>query len=158
VNKTLALQMLVLVLVAVPIACVNVLNELAALVIVGAPPFLSALAEPQRDALAYLFVRLYGEGIGVLWVFWGLWLIPYGLLVIRSRFLPGLLGVLLLLAATGDLLRAVTSLIPATEHTFIDSLARILALGELPIVLWLLIVGAREAPVPAVHAAARADA
>jgi hypothetical protein len=52
----------------------------------------------------------------------------------------------------------VTSLIPATEHAFIDSLARILALGELPIVLWLLIVGAREAPVPAVHAAARADA
>jgi hypothetical protein len=148
VNRTLALQMLVLLLVSVPIACLNVVNELAALVIVGAPPFLSALAGAQRDALAYLFVRLYGEGIGVVWIFWGLWLAPYGLLVMRSGFLPKLLGVLLLLAALGDVIRAVTSLFPAMEHTFLEPLAGVLALGELPIVLWLVIAGAKDSPVP----------
>jgi hypothetical protein len=153
VSRTLALQMLVLLLVSVPIACLNVVNEIAALVVVGAPPFLSALTLAQHDALAYLFIRLYGEGIGVVWIFWGLWLAPYGLLVMRSGFLPKVLGVLLLLAVPGDLLRAVTSLFPAIEHPFLDRLAGLLALGELPIVLWLVIAGAKDAPAPSEPAA-----
>lgn len=147
-SRTLATQMLALLLVSVPIAFVNVLNELAALVVVSAPPFLAGFAKPQLDSLAYLFLRLYGEGIGVVWVFWGLWLVPFGLLVIRSGSLPSILGVLLLVAATGDLVRAMTSLFPATERTFLAPLAGILGLGELPIVLWLLIMGARDPGAP----------
>ena len=146
VNRTLAIQMLVLVLVSVPIAFLNTVNELAAIVIVGAPPFLAALSKSQLDSLAYLFLRLHGEGIGIIWVFWGLWLVPYGLLVLRSGFLPRILGALLLLAALGDLLRAMTSLFPAAGNTFLDPIAGILSLGELPIVLWLLIAGAKDMP------------
>jgi hypothetical protein len=146
VSRTLAIQMLVLLLVSVPISFLNVVNELAALVVLGAPPFLAAFNAPQLESLAYLFLRLYGEGIGVVWVFWGLWLVPFGLLVVRSGFLPRVLGVLLLIAATGDLLRAVASLFPGSASTAIEPLAGILSLGELPIVLWLAIVGAKAAP------------
>jgi uncharacterized protein DUF4386 len=143
VSKNLATQMAALVLVSVPIMFVNAVNELAALVLVRAPSYLTAaFTQAQLDAQAFFFLRLHGEGIGVVEVFWGLWLIPFGLLVYRSGFLPKALGVLLLVAAVGELLRPVVSLFPSLS--FLDPVASILALGELPIVLWLAVVGARE--------------
>jgi hypothetical protein len=37
---------------------------------------------------AMLFLNLHNEGLGVVSIFWGLWLFPLGLLVFRSGFLP----------------------------------------------------------------------
>jgi hypothetical protein len=37
---------------------------------------------------AYLFLRLHNQGIEVVAIFWGLWLFPFGRLVIRSDFIP----------------------------------------------------------------------
>jgi len=143
VSKSLATQMAALVFVSVPIMFINAVTELAALVLVRAPSYLrAAFTQAQLDALALFFVRLHGEGIGVVEVFWGLWLIPFGVLVYRSGFLPKALGVLLLVAAVGELLRPITSLFPALS--FLDPVASVLALGELPIVLWLAIFGAKE--------------
>ena len=38
----------------------------------------------ELDALAYLFVRLHSQGFTVASIFWGLWLFPFGILVIRG--------------------------------------------------------------------------
>jgi len=142
VHRTAANLMVALVWVSIPVTFVDTLNEIAALVIAGGPSFLGGFTKAQLDSLAYFFLRLYGEGIGIVWVFWGLWLAPFGWLVFRSKFLPKALGILLMLAAIGDLLRAVTSLFPVTRP--IEPFAHVLGLGELPIVFWLLIVGARD--------------
>jgi hypothetical protein len=40
-----------------------------------------------------LFINLHNHGFSVAEISWGLWLIPRGLLVYRSRFLPRFLGV-----------------------------------------------------------------
>ncbi|MGH7427466.1 MAG: DUF4386 domain-containing protein [Gemmatimonadales bacterium] len=56
------------------------------------------LEKPQLDALAYLFVRQHEQGITVASIFWGLWLFPFGMLVIRSGFIPRVFGVLLMMA------------------------------------------------------------
>jgi hypothetical protein len=89
VNETHAKQMVILgALVSVPIVFVNVLNEIAALILVRGADFLSVFEKPQLDALAYLFLRLHGQGITVASIFWGLWLFPFGMLVIRSGFIP----------------------------------------------------------------------
>jgi hypothetical protein len=145
VNEALARQVVILgALVSVPIVFVNVLNELAALVLAGGADFLSAFDRPQRDALAFLFLRLHGEGILVAAVFWGLWLFPFGLLVIRSGFIPRTLGVSMIVAGVAYLANSFTSLcLPQHEH-LVRPLAGILELGELPIVFWLLIWGARR--------------
>ena len=48
-------------LVSVPIVFLNVLNEIAALILVSGASFLSVFQRPQLDALAYLFLRLHGQ-------------------------------------------------------------------------------------------------
>lgn len=129
-------------LVSVPIMFVNVLNEIAAIQLAAGAPFLSVFDAAHRDALAYLFLRLHSKGIAVASIFWGLWLFPFGVLVIRSRFIPRLPGVLLIVAGIGYLAAAFTALVlPAYEST-VDRVALILEFGELPILFWLLIKGA----------------
>jgi Domain of unknown function (DUF4386) len=144
VNERQAWLMVILgALVSVPIVFVNVINELAALALVRGDQYLLAFNKDQLDALAYLFLRLHGQGLVVAGIFWGLWLFPFGMLVIKSRFIPSSLGFLLILAGIGNLLGSVTSiLLPNCRH-LVDSFAMVLEWGELPIVFWLLIWGVR---------------
>jgi hypothetical protein len=93
VNQRHASLWVILVVVAIPIAFLNELNSIAALVLVRGADFLSLFEKPQRDALAMLFLSLHDEGIGVVEMCWGLGFFPLGLLVYRSRFLPRFLGV-----------------------------------------------------------------
>ena len=114
VNDMLAKQLLILgALVSVPIVFVNVLNHIAALILASGADFLSVFEKPQLDALAYLFVRLHSQGITVASIFWGLWLFPFGMLVIRSGFIPRVLGFLLMIAGVGYLASACRTLRPS---------------------------------------------
>jgi hypothetical protein len=148
-DRGLATRMVVLVAISVPIMFVSTVFELAASILVGAPPFLATFTRGELDSLAYLFLRLHGEGIGVVDVFWSLWLVPFGLLVWRSGFLPRALGVLLFAGAAGAMIGAVTSVLPMLSSGFVERLGQILALGELPIIVWLVFPGAREVSEPA---------
>jgi hypothetical protein len=144
VSETHARQMLVLgALVSVPIVFVNVLNEIAALLLVSGAGFLSVFPKSQLDALAYLFLRLHGQGINVVSIFWGLWLFPFGTLVIRSGFIPRVFGVLLMIAGVANLGNCFTALLLPQYAPLVSLVAAPLQLAELPIVFWLLIWGAK---------------
>jgi hypothetical protein len=134
-------------LLSLPIVFVNVLNEIAALILAGGSTFLSVFDRPQRDALAYLFLRLHGQGLQVAAIFWGLWLFPFGILVIRSRFIPRTLGVLLMVAGCAYVAASFTSLVMPRYANAVLPVAGILEIGELPIIFWLLIWGAKAQPV-----------
>ena len=150
VSEPLARQMVVLgAYVSVPIAFVNVLNNIAALVLAGGADFLLVFERPQVDALAYLFVRLHGQGITVVSIFWGLWLLPFGLLVIRSGFIPRVFGVLLLIAGVAYVASAFADLVLPQYAPMVSRVAEPLAFAELPIVFWLLIWGAKTRPAAA---------
>src|SRR5712692_1264685 len=82
VNEKHAVLMVIFSLLSVPIMFLNVLNDIAALVLVSGADFLSVFEKHQLDALAYLFLRLHGHGLLVDSIFWGLWLFPFGILVI----------------------------------------------------------------------------
>ena len=101
VDRHQALLMATLALTSVPITFLNRVSQIAALVLLGDADFLKVFDPPQREALAMLFLRLYSQGILIVEVFWGLWLIPFGILVWRSGFLPRILGVLLNVAGVG---------------------------------------------------------
>ena len=100
-------------LMVTPIYFLNTINDAAALLFAKGADFLSVFDKPQRDALVMVFLRMHGQGILANEVFWGLWLFPFGLLVYKSRFLPRILGVWLVLncfaylaiSVTGTLLR-----------------------------------------------------
>jgi hypothetical protein len=93
VNEPRAWLMVILgALVSVPIVFLNVVNEPAALMLVSGASFLSVFNKDQLDALAFLFLRLHGQGLVVAQIFWGLWLFPFGVLVIQSGFIPRILG------------------------------------------------------------------
>ena len=144
VSERQAILMAVLGLVSVPIVMLNVVNEVAALIAVSGAAFLSVFSKGQLDALAYLFLRLHSQGINVATILWGLWLFPFGLLVIWSEFIPRVLGILLIIAGVGNVVSAATTvLLPRYAHQ-IDPVTTILGLGEIPIMIWLLFWGARE--------------
>lgn len=144
VSELLAQQLLILgALVSVPIVFVNVLNEFAALILIRGPAFLSAFDRGQTDALAYLFLRLHAQGINVASIFWGLWLIPFGLLVVRSGWIPRILGYLLLLAGSAYVVDAFVTILAPQLAPFIAGPATLLKIGEVPIVFWLAIKGVR---------------
>jgi hypothetical protein len=146
VNRTHATVMTVLVLVSAAVAFVNVLNHIAALTLFRGADFLAAFDKPQRDALAMLFLRLYAQGIVINEIFWGLWLFPFGVLVMRSRFLPRILGALLIVNCLAWVTVSLTALLLPTYAATVNRYAIIPETGELWIILWLLIKGARVEP------------
>jgi Domain of unknown function (DUF4386) len=153
VNETQALLMMILILVSIPISLLSVVNEIVALDVVSGADFLSVFDTGQLNALAYILMRLHSRTILVAEIFWGLWLFPLGVLVIRSRFIPRVLGYLLFLAALGYLASSLTFLLLPAYGPVVDKFASQLPLCELPIILWLLIWGAKDqhdqAPSPA---------
>lgn len=121
----------------------NVLNDLAALLLARGADFLAAFDKPQREALAMLFLRLHGQEILAAEVFWGLWLFPLGFLVIRSRYVPRFLGWWLLLNGAAYLAQSFTGLLLPRHEDLVAALSFPAQLGEVALMLWLLIRGAK---------------
>ena len=146
VNKTWAALMVAFVLVSAAVGFLDTLNNIAALILFRGGEFLTVFDKPQRDALAMFFLRLHSQGISIDEIFWGLWLFPFGLLVFRSGFLPRWLGVWLMINCFGYLVLFITALFfPAYNDKAFLYLQPIL-FGELAIMLWLLIKGAKVTP------------
>jgi len=110
VSKTHASLMVIFGLAFVPIMCMNVLSEIAALTLLRGADFLSMFDRPQREGLAMLFLDLHRYGYIVGWIF-GPWLFFFGVLVFKSGFLPRILGVLLIAACFAYLADSLTPLL-----------------------------------------------
>lgn len=149
VNKTQASLMVALVLVSVAVGFMDVLNNIAALTLFRGGEFLGIFDKPQRDALAMLFLRLHGQGIVINEIFWGLWLVPFGVLVIRSRFLPRILGAWLILNGFAYVAISFTGLLVPQYNAIVYNIAFPVLFGEMAIALWLLIKGAKVPPLAA---------
>ena len=143
VNKIWAALMVALVLVSAAVGFVNTLNDIAALTLFRGADFLAVFDKPQRDALGMLFIRLHSQGILIDEMFWGLWLFPFGLLVYRSGFLPRWIGVWLMINCFGYVVLSVTALFFPAYYETAFKMAQPVLFGELAIMLYLLIKGAK---------------
>ncbi|HQQ75914.1 MAG TPA: DUF4386 domain-containing protein [Thermoanaerobaculia bacterium] len=150
VHKVRAALMAVLLLVAMPISFVVALDYVAAQWLLSGAPAAASLARDQREAFGMLLLRLHAHGVLAVEIFWGLWLVPFGLLVWKSRFIPRALGVLLVVAGGAYVAHSIVSLLLDAPRNVayerITMLAR--AAGEFPIMLWLLVKGADDRPRP----------
>ncbi len=130
INKAMAILMVIFSLLAVPIAFLNEINNLAVL------QLLDQSSESQQ--LISVFLNLHHQGIIIAQVFWGLWLFPLGYLVYQSGFMPKFIGILLIIGCLGYVIDSFTLiLLPQFKITF----SEFTFLGEVIFPLWLLIKG-----------------
>jgi hypothetical protein len=122
----------------------NVVNDVAALLLVRGEAFLSVFDKPQRDALALLFLRLHDGEIVAAETLWGLWLFPLAILVYRSRFVPRFLAVWLVINGLAYLAMSFTGLLLPQYADLVYAVGRPARLGEVALILWFLIMGAKE--------------
>ena len=146
VNKVLATVCLTSAMMTVAIAVVNALNLFGALLVSSQADYLKAFNPEQLNAMAMIFLRLANSfGQGLLEIFWTPYFFSFGLLIIKSRFLPKILGILLMIMSVGFAINILTKfLIPQFYPAIFTQLAMALgALGGIPTMLWLLIKGAK---------------
>ena len=135
--------MVVLVCVGAAGEIVNLVHRTAPLVLLSGADFLSVFTKPQPDALALGFLR-FGNTLGqLLTAFWSLWLFPFGILTIKSGFFTRILGVLLFVSGFAYVLTCLARLVFPAQFQMISPVLTPLYLGELAMVLWLPIMGAK---------------
>jgi uncharacterized membrane protein YeaQ/YmgE (transglycosylase-associated protein family) len=149
VDRTQAVLLLILGgLMPVPLYFWNAVNYVAALLLIHGGGYLSVIAAPQRDAMARLFLTLHHYELLASFIFAGLWLFPFGILVFKSGFLPRTLGVWLILNGVAYLVISVSGFVAPQYSDVISTITFPVLFGEVAIMLWMLILGARPALFP----------
>ncbi|HJT71666.1 MAG TPA: DUF4386 domain-containing protein [Terriglobales bacterium] len=144
VDRHRARQLVGLVLVSSAVGVVTAVFSAAALLVFRGGGAFAGFDAQTRDAVGMLLVRIHGQANGINQMFWGLWLLPFGSLVVNSRFLPRWLGYWLLLDGLAWVVASVTWFL-APDHS--DALFRYFQpvfMAEIAAMLWLLIMGAKE--------------
>jgi len=144
VNEGKAKLMVILFSITLPIVFImNAFNVTSLMILKG--EVLKTFELNQRQDLAMLFLKINDYGTLSLELFWGLWLIPFGLLVFKSRFIPRIIGVLLILNGVAYIIQCFASLLTPNYQTLVSQFALpFLILGEISITLWLLIKGVKN--------------
>jgi hypothetical protein len=138
VNRSLSLVAAFFSLVACVVQAISSLFHLAPLVLLGGAPYLSVFTVEQLQALALVFLRLRAaayHNIGL--VFFGLYCLLVGILILRSTFLPRILGVLMVLAG----LSYVLFLSPPLARSLQPYILVFPGVGQISLTLWLLVIG-----------------
>jgi hypothetical protein len=122
------------------IKTVSRLFFIAPLFVLGGAPYLSVFNAEQLRALALLLLDVNDQGAGIALVFFGFYALLSGYLILRSTFLPRILGVLGMLGGLGWL----SFLYPPLGHRLFLFIAPVGLLGAVALSLWLLVAGVNE--------------
>jgi len=144
VNECQAKLMVALVIVQIPaIFIMESLNITSLMIFKG--ELLQTFEINQRQDLAMLFLKINDYGTLTIEMFWGLWLLPFGLLVYKSRFIPRIFGILLIIAGIAYMNSSLISLLFPSYSAIVNQPTLLLvAIGEISITLWLLIKGVKD--------------
>ena len=148
VDQSLAMLMVLLVCIGVTVALANLVNKFGPLVILSGADYLSVFTQQQLDAMTLGFLRLHGRLSSIPLGFWGLWLFPFGLLTIKSRYFPRILGVLQIIAGVAYVVSSVAAIVFPDQRGALTRVMTPLYFGEVPMVFWLLLKGAKAPEVP----------
>ena len=141
VNRSLSLVAAFFSLAAAVVQAISSLFHLAPLFLLGGAPYLRVFTVEQLQALALVFLRLRAaayHNIGL--VFFGLYCLLVGILILKSRFLPRILGVLMALAG----LSYVLFLSPPLVRSLQPYILVFPGVGQISLILWLLVFGVKE--------------
>jgi hypothetical protein len=113
---------------------------IAPLFVLGGAHYLSVFSPEQLQALALLFLRVNDQGAGMALAFFGFYALLTGYLIIKSTFLPRILGWMSVVAGFGWL----TFLSPTLGYRLFPYLAGFGLLGAIALIVWLLVFGVNE--------------
>ena len=141
VNRSFSLIAAFFRLVACAIAALSYLFQVGPLVVLGGAHYLSVFKLEQLQALALLFFKLHSQVMNVSIVFFGFHFLVTGLLILKSTFLPRILGILCAFAGLGGLTFLAP---PLANRLFFPYLVAVGLLAEVSLTLWLLVKGVNE--------------
>ncbi len=151
VNKDLALLLLLSNLGGFSIWCLSLLNLAVGQQLLSGADYLKIFQSDQLRALAMVFVNLRRDSAAIAQIPFGIWLLPLGYLVLKSGFLPKILGLLLIADGVGLLIYVTQVVVWPGYGAFTVPFLAVSFVAEASLTLWLLIVGAVEPrPVPVV--------
>ena len=110
------------------------------LFVLGGAHSLSVFSAEQLQALALLFLKVNDRGAGAALVFFGFYALLTGYLIIRSTFLPRILGVVSAVGGLGWL----SFLYLPLGHVAFPYVAIFALLGAAALIVWLLVFGVNE--------------
>ena len=144
VHRLAAMAMVAFVAVSVGMQALSLVLQVAALSAATDPGLAAALGATGSDSLALLFAGLQHDGFVLSQMYFALWLLPLGYLVVRSGYFPKVLGYLLALACVGYLVDMTAYfLAPEVQPSTLPVSAILGVLGEVTFIGWLLIKGVR---------------
>ena len=131
-------------LVYVAIAAIAVVNLLSTVGLLTDADESEGFRADQRNAQAMLFLRSYDFGFNVGFVFFGLHILGLGYLIVRSDYIPTVLGVLLIVASVAYLIDSFACFLSSSygrneAHSLVFAIPAIIS--ELSLTVWLLIWG-----------------
>ncbi|MEO9894276.1 DUF4386 domain-containing protein [Aurantibacter sp.] len=137
-NNWLAQIMVLSVSVAVAIMCVNMLNHYMSFLLIEQTEMSSEVLQKQ----VLLYLQLHKDGYHIAQIFFGLWLLPLGLLINQSPLFPRIIGAMLIMGCFGYLIDVVLYFLFPIESNPISTWLTLPAdLGEFSLCLFLLIRG-----------------
>ena len=137
VNRSLSLLAAFFSLVGCAVGALSCLFDFVPFVLLKGAPFLSAFTTEQLQGLTLAFLRVRAQANDIGLVFFGLHCLGVGYLILRSTFLPRIIGALMVLAGFGWL----TFLSPPFAQSLAPFNMMPGAIGELSLTLWLLVKG-----------------
>ena len=142
VSRTLSLLAAFLGLAGSAAGAASSLALMVPLIVLGKAQYLSAFTADQLQALAYASLRLNAQGFNVSMALFGFQIVTVGYLIVRSTFLPRILGALLAIGGSSYVISSLLSLVaPPLGSRLAPFIIPAAVLGEGSLCLWLLVKG-----------------
>ena len=137
VNKPVSLLAAFFSLIGCAVWAFGCLFELTPFVLLKGAAYLSVFTAEQLQALTLIFLKISGQANYIASVFFGMHCLLVGFLIVKSSFIPRLVGALMIFGGLGWL----TYLAPPIVNLLSPYIILPGTLGELTLALWLLIKG-----------------
>lgn len=146
VNKSLSLLALLFSIVATAVMAVNLLNQLAPLILLHNSSYLKAFTMDQLQTQALFYLHLQSQGYNISLFLFAFYFPIIGYLVYKSAALPGMIGILYALAGLGYLVNSLGwFLAPHVASELYPYVLLPAFIGEVSMSLWLIFKGVKEA-------------
>ena len=136
VSRSVSLLAVYIILVGCAVQTITCLFYIAPWLALSQADSVNSLTAGQLQLFS-LMLKLNAQAFDIYLVFFGFWCVLSGYLVFRSNFMPRLLGVLFMVSGLGW----VTFLVPLFAHKIFPAIAVASALGEFPMMVWLIAFG-----------------
>ena len=137
VSRTVSLLAAFFSLVGCAIGALSCVFDVAPFILLGGKHYLSVFTGEQLQALSLMFLQVRGQANNIGLVFFGLHCLLVGYLILRSTFLPRVIGALMVVAGFGWL----TFLSPPLASSLLPYNMMPGGIGELSLSLWLIVMG-----------------